>query len=122
MEKKKLYNDGYYNGVISIVFQDKEYEVDCEATCNIYYSKYEDGFTETELDGVIPCIISIYDIAEQKDVTSELKDNTDFLEELENYLIQDGDNWIDETLERENQIEENNLYWQCELAERENRD
>lgn len=121
MKKQKLYNDGYYNGVVSIVFQDKEYDVDVEATCNIYYSTYEDGFTETELDGVIPCIISIYDIAERKDVTSELKDNTDFLEELENYLVQD-DNWIDETLEREKQIEENNLYWQCELAERENRD
>lgn len=122
MEKKKLYNDGYYNGVISIVFQDKEYEVDVEATASIYYPKYEDGFVDMEIDGVIPCIISIYDIDEQKDVTSELKDNTDFLEELENYLIQDGDNWIDETLERENQIEENNLYWQCELAEKENRD
>lgn len=120
--KKKNYDDGYYEGSFTIEYNGQEYEVECSATGSIYFFTYEDGFTESEIDGVIPCITKIYKFDNKDDVTQTLKDNNDFLEVVEQRLVElfnDGcSDWRNEDAERRDLEEENKLYGLCEMAEK----
>lgn len=121
-DKKRNYDYGYYEGSLTIEYNGQEYEVECSATGNIYFSTYEDGFTESEIDGVIPCITKIYKFDNKDDVTQTFKDNEDFLEVVEQKLVElfnDGyDDWVNEDARRRELEEENRLYWLCEMAEK----
>jgi hypothetical protein len=122
MKNNKGYDEAAFNNFVLVTFNDVVYEVVCTATGRIYSNTYEDGYVDYEIDDVTPCITSIYDTNEQKYVTSKLKDNEDFTDLVCQALVDafnDGsDEWenIDGAI-REQQ-RENQLYWECEKAEK----
>lgn len=122
MKKNKGYDEAAFNNFVLVTFNDVVYEVVCTATGRIYTNTYEDGYIDYEIDDVTPCITSIYDTDEQKYVTTELINNEDFTESVVQALVDafnDGsDDWENIDAKIREQEEENRLYWECEMAEK----